>query len=51
MIEELLYEAIEIDRTSTYKMVLYIINKVMPQIEKIQPDNFDVEEYKRVVKD
>lgn len=51
MIEELLYEAIEIDRTSTYKMVLYIINKVMPQIEKIQSDNFDVEEYKRVVKD
>ena len=43
--EELLYSAIEMDKTSTYKLVIYIIKKVVRTMEEFQPDNFDVQSY------
>jgi len=39
--KECLYHAQELDRTSTYKLVLYIIRKVIPFMEEYPPDNFE----------
>lgn len=49
-IEELLYSAIEIDKTSTYKMVIYIIDKAAKFIDEWTADNFIVETYELVVR-
>ncbi len=43
---ELLYHAIELDQTSTFKLVLYIIKKVMEEICEFPPDNFVEETWK-----
>lgn len=43
-----LFEACEIDKTSTYKLVLYIIKKVSKQINEWKSDNFKVEKYKLI---
>lgn len=48
--EELLYSAIEIDKTSTYKMVIYIIGKVAGKINGWTADNFVCETYELAVK-
>lgn len=47
--EELLYSAIEIDKTSTYKLVIYIIKKASLLIEDWLPDNFVEQTYEMVV--
>lgn len=47
--EEILYSAIELDKTSTYKMVIYIIKKVAPSVEKWEADNFIEESYELAV--
>ncbi len=44
--EDVIYEAIEIDKTSTYKIVIYIIRKVSPQIPEWQPDCYYVTKYR-----
>ncbi len=47
--EEMLYMAIEIDKTSTYKLVIYIIKKVCAsQLEDWKADNFIDEVYELV---
>lgn len=43
-----LFEACEIDKTSTYKLVLYIIKKVSKQINEWKSDNFKAEKYKLI---
>lgn len=43
--EELLFSAIEIDKTSTYKLVLYIIKKASLIIEEWLGDNYEEQEY------
>lgn len=43
-----LFEACEIDKTSTYKLVLYIIKKVNKQINEWKSDNFKAEKYKLI---
>ena len=48
--EELLYSAIEIDKTSTYKIVIYIIEKAAKLIDEWTADNFIVETYELVVR-
>lgn len=48
--EELLYSAIEIDKTSTYKMVIYIIGKAAGDITGWTADNFLCETYELAVK-
>lgn len=48
--EELLYSAIEIDKTSTYKMVIYIIGKSAGDIKGWTADNFLCETYELAVK-
>ena len=48
--EELMYSAIEIDKTSTYKMVIYIIGKVSKFIDNWSADNFKKETYEMVVR-
>ncbi len=48
--EELMYSAIEIDKTSTYKMVIYIIGKVSRFIDNWTADNFTEETYEMVVR-
>lgn len=48
---DLLYSAIEIDKTSTYKIVIYIINKLSKSIDvEWLPDNFKKETYELVVR-
>lgn len=37
---ELLYQAFELDKTATYKLVLYIIKKVANTFEEYKSDNF-----------
>ena len=49
--EELLFSAIEIDKTSTYKLVLYIITKASKKVEEWQMDNFKEESYTLVAKE
>ena len=44
---ELLYQAIELDQTATYRLVLYIIQKVMEMIDEFPPDNFAEETWER----
>lgn len=46
--EQSLYTAIEIDKTSTYKMVIYIIRKVAHTLEEWVGDNFDAQSYEMV---
>ncbi len=41
--EELLYHAIELDQTATFKLVLYIIKKAVNDIEEFYPDNYKEE--------
>lgn len=38
--KELLYHALELDQTSTFKLVLYIIGKVANEMDEFPPDNF-----------
>ena len=45
----LLYSAIEIDKTSTYKIVIYIISKASIVIDEWLPDNFSVQSYEMAV--
>lgn len=42
---ELVYSIIEVDKTSTYKLVVYIIRKTVSQFEEMPPDNFIEREY------
>ena len=46
MHKELLYRALELDQTSTFKLVLYIIKKAAESIEEVLPDNFTEETWK-----
>ena len=41
--KELLYHAIELDQTATFKLVLYIIRKAVNDIEEFYPDNYEEE--------
>lgn len=43
--DEILYSAINIDKTTTYKIVLYIIKKVAVNVKEWLPDNFIIEQY------
>lgn len=43
--EILLYSAVEMDKASTYKWVIYIIKKSAPLIAEWQPDNFSEDTY------
>ena len=45
----LLYSAIEIDKSSTYKWVIYIIQKSAPLISEWQSDNYVEQAYEMVV--
>lgn len=45
---ELLYQAIELDQTATYRLVLYIIQKVTEMIDEFPPDNFAEETWERM---
>lgn len=47
--EILLFSAIEIDKTSTYKTVIYVVLKASLQIEEWLPDNYSVQTYEMVV--
>lgn len=48
--EFLLFSSQEIDKTATYKFVLYIISKMQDKVtKKVQPDNFRVTDYELVV--
>lgn len=47
---KIIYSAVEIDKTSTYKMVIYIIKKVRNDAE-VLPDRFIVTKYVKVVGD
>lgn len=49
--EELLFSGIEMDKASTYKMVIYIIKKVAPDIEEWQSDNFIQTTYELIKED
>lgn len=46
--EETLYTAIEVDKTSTYKMVIYIIKKTADDIDEWVGDNFKSQAYKLI---
>ena len=46
--ETLLYSVIEIDKSSTYKMVIYIIRKASEVIDQWFPDNFNEQTYERI---
>lgn len=41
IIKERLYNALELDQTSTYKITLYIIGKAVRNIDEFLPDNFE----------
>lgn len=43
--KELLYRALELDQTSTFKLVLYLIDKAVEKIDEFPPDNFNQETY------
>lgn len=45
--KELLYRALELDQTSTFKLVLYIVKKVAQGVEEIISDNYTEETWKR----
>lgn len=45
-IKELLYHALELDQTSTFKLVLYIIRKAVGAMEEFPPDNFEEETWR-----
>lgn len=45
--KELLYKALELDQTSTFKLVLYIVKKVAQEIDNITSDNYTEETWKR----
>lgn len=42
--ELLLYHAIEFDKTSSFKLVLYVIEKAVEKMEEIKPDNYVMEQ-------
>ena len=44
--KELLYQALELDCTSTFRLVLYIIGKVVEDMDEFPPDNFTEETWK-----
>ena len=44
--KELLYQAIELDQTSSFKLVLYIISKAASGMDEFPPDNFTEETYR-----
>ena len=45
---ETLFEACEIDKTSTYKLVLYIIKKASVNVGEWKSDNYRAEKYKLI---
>lgn len=45
---ETLFEACEIDKTSTYKLVLYIIKKASVEVDEWKADNYQAEKYKLI---
>ncbi len=45
--DELLYEATELDQTTTFQLVLYIIQKVAANFDEFPPDNFEEERWER----
>ena len=47
---ELMYEAIEIDKNATYKLVIYIILKMADKIDEVLPSNFIAEKYEVIEK-
>lgn len=47
-VEETLYTAIEVDKTATYKLVIYIIKKTSQTIESWEGDNFKTQAYKLI---
>lgn len=50
--EFLLFSSVEIDKTATYKFVLYIISKMSDTVmEKTKLDNFKITDYELVVKE
>lgn len=48
IIPELLYRAVEMDKTTTYKLVIYIIKKAINSVETFKSDNFVIEQYEAV---
>jgi hypothetical protein len=44
---QLLYSAVELDKTSTYKLVIYIIRKVNRDADNVLADCFECAEYIR----
>lgn len=46
MHKELLYQAIELDQTSSFKLVLYIIRKAAGSMDEFPPDNFTEETWR-----
>ena len=50
-IEELLYQAINIEKTYTYKMVIYIITKNSDLLEENLADNYQEESYELLTND
>ena len=50
--EFLLFSSVEIDRTATYKFVLYIISKSQEELmDGVQQDNYKITDYELVVRD
>lgn len=47
LIKQKLYYALELDKTSTYQIVLYIIGKVAQHMEEFLPDNYEKETWER----
>lgn len=45
-IKESMYHAVELDKTSTFKLVLYIIMKAAEDEEEFPPDNFEEETWR-----
>lgn len=48
--KERLYYAMELDQTSTFKLVLYIIGKVVRHMDEFLPDNFEEETWELGIK-
>lgn len=44
--KELLYQALELDQTSSFKLVLYIISKTVGSMDEFPPDNFTEETWR-----
>ena len=44
---ELLYQAFGLDQSSTFRLVLYIINKVANTLDEYPPDNYEMEVWEK----